>query len=140
MKAFHVHPKDIGAAIVSFDQMIPPEDWTWAGPAWRENTAKNVGNITACDLQSLDPAALANQWSSIFSRDLATTEDKITMVLDDGSRINFIEAEDGRGDGVCGLEFAVLDAESIRRAAGQLHLTWHENEITLCGTRFRFRF
>ncbi|MBT7369710.1 MAG: hypothetical protein HN816_03625, partial [Gammaproteobacteria bacterium] len=32
VSAFHVHPKDVGAAIVSFDQMRPPEEWLWAGP------------------------------------------------------------------------------------------------------------
>jgi hypothetical protein len=140
VKAFHVHPKDIGAAIVSFDQMNPAEEWTWGGPVWRENTAKNVGNITACDLQAVDPESLAKRWSSIFSRKLVHEKSKFTMMLDDGSRINFIEAEDGRGDGVCGLEFSVLDAEAIRRAAGHLHLTWHFDEVMLCGTRFRFRF
>jgi hypothetical protein len=140
VKAFHVHPKDIGAAIVSFDEMIPPEAWTWGGPVWQKQTARNVGNITACDLQSADPEALADRWSSMFSRSLITNNEKITMKLDDDSQINFLKAEDDRGDGVCGLEFAVLDADLIRQAAGLLHLTWHDNEVMLCGTRFRFRF
>ncbi len=140
VKAFHVHPKDMGAAIVSFDQMIPPEEWPWGGPDWRGQTARNVGNITACDLQSIDPDELAARWSKVFSRELDTADNQITMALDDGSKINFVKAEDGRGDGVCGLEFAVTDADAIRRAAGLLHLTWHFDEVILCGTRFRFRF
>src|SRR5258705_13594247 len=32
----HLHPRDVGAAIVSLDQMRPPESWRWAGPEWRE--------------------------------------------------------------------------------------------------------
>jgi len=32
-KAFHLHPKDIGGAILSVDQMEPPESWRWAGKA-----------------------------------------------------------------------------------------------------------
>src|SRR4051812_47214288 len=32
----HLHPKDIGGAIVSVDQMTPWEHWEWAGPTWRD--------------------------------------------------------------------------------------------------------
>ena len=30
--ACHLHPADIGAAIVSLDRPVPPESWRWAGP------------------------------------------------------------------------------------------------------------
>ncbi len=32
-ETIHLHPRDVGAAIVSFDQMRPPESWRWAGPS-----------------------------------------------------------------------------------------------------------
>src|SRR5712671_1085751 len=35
IRAVHLHPKDIGAAIVSLDQPTPPESWRWAGPDWQ---------------------------------------------------------------------------------------------------------
>ncbi|MFQ5351781.1 MAG: VOC family protein, partial [Candidatus Binatia bacterium] len=31
----HLHPRDLGGAIVSLDQPRPPESWRWAGPDWR---------------------------------------------------------------------------------------------------------
>ena len=31
----HLHPADIGGAIVSLDWADPPESWRWAGPSWR---------------------------------------------------------------------------------------------------------
>src|SRR5262245_16796633 len=33
----HVHPRDIGGAIVSVDQPRPPESWRWGGPDWRRS-------------------------------------------------------------------------------------------------------
>ncbi len=138
--ACHVHPKDIGAAIVSFDQMIPAEEWVWGGPRWKEQVASFVGNILACDIQGEDPQAMAEKWSDAFARETRLSGDQIEMLLDDGSQINFVEARDGRGDGVSAVEFAVVDGDAIRSAAAQLHLTWRDNEVALCGTRFRFRF
>ena len=35
IRGTHVHPKDIGGAIVSVDEATPWESWRWAGPAWR---------------------------------------------------------------------------------------------------------
>ena len=140
VKAFHVHPKDMGAAIVSFDQMTPPENWVWGGPGWRERLASYVGNITACDLQSSNPESLAKRWSEVFSKDLVNKNNKIMMALDHDSAINFVKATDGRGDGVSAVEFDPLDANAIRHAADVLHLAWCDNEVELCGIRFRFRF
>src|SRR3989442_5700509 len=31
----HLHPRDLGGAIVSLDQPVPPESWRWGGPEWR---------------------------------------------------------------------------------------------------------
>ena len=42
VEAFHVHPKDVGGAILSFDQMWPPAAWKWGGPAWEDRPAANV--------------------------------------------------------------------------------------------------
>ncbi len=140
VKACHIHPRDIGAAIVSFDEMVPESGWLWAGPGWRERKAGYVGNIIACDLQSGDPDRLAARWAEVLGRSITTADGRQTIVLDDGSRLNFVQEVDGRGEGVAGVEFEVLDAAAIRKAAGVLHLVWHGNEVSLCGVRLRFRF
>src|SRR2546428_9993292 len=31
----HLHPRDLGGAIVSLDQPVPPESWRWGGPQWQ---------------------------------------------------------------------------------------------------------
>ena len=33
----HLHPRDVGGAIVSLDESKNPDDWRWAGPGWRDS-------------------------------------------------------------------------------------------------------
>ncbi|MGV0035115.1 MAG: hypothetical protein ACNYPE_09160 [Candidatus Azotimanducaceae bacterium WSBS_2022_MAG_OTU7] len=138
VSAFHVHPKDIGAAIVSFDEMRPDDEWLWAGPDWRDNKASYVGEITAVDVQAGDPEAIATQWAAAFGKRFHPEDDVLLMPLDSGE-VRFYEATDGRGDGVAAVEFSVTDRAAIMTAAASYGLTWSGNEITVCGTRFRFK-
>lgn len=130
--AFHVHPKDIGGAIVSFDQMWPPQSWQWAGPLWNERSARNVSNIIAVDVQSGDPAAMAARWSEVFDRPL----DGNTLLLDSG-RIRFVPDNNGRGAGVTAVELSAKDAEAAFAAARHRGLQLEASEIQICGTTFR---
>ncbi len=138
VSAFHVHPKDIGAAIVSFDEMRPSDEWLWAGPDWRDNESKHVGGITAVDVQAGDPEAIATKWSAAFGKSFHLEDDVLLMPLDEGE-VRFIEAVDGRGDGVAAVEFSVVNPAAIITAAENHGLTWSGNEITVCGTHFRFK-
>jgi len=138
VSAFHVHPKDIGAAIVSFDEMRPSGEWLWAGPGWRARKSSHVGRITAVDVQSDDPEAIAIKWAAAFGRNYHLEGDVLRMLLDDGE-VRFLEASDGRGDGVAAVEFSVTNRAAIMSAAENHGLSWSGDEITVCGTRFRFR-
>ena len=60
------------------------------------------------------------------------------MQLDEGE-IRIVEASDGRGDGVAGLQFDVLDVDALNAAVTQLGLSWQGNSVEVCGTRFIFR-
>jgi hypothetical protein len=42
VRGTHLHPGDMGGAIVSLDWAEPPESWAWAGPAWTEHRATTV--------------------------------------------------------------------------------------------------
>src|SRR5438128_11320321 len=60
----HLHPRDIGGAIVSLDQPVPPESWRWGGPEWRARVRTGVvGGITSATLQAEDPSRLAARWA-----------------------------------------------------------------------------
>ena len=136
--AFHVHPKDIGAAIVSFDEMRPAEEWVWAGPGWRDRPAKNVSTISAVTIQALDPQAIARRWSEAFAVDAEPDGADLVLTLGRGE-IRIVQASDGRGDGVAAIQFDTPDLTPVREAADDLRLTWAGDELVVCGARFQFR-
>src|SRR5262245_63947672 len=38
----HLHPRDVGGAIVSIDQPRPAASWRWGGPEWRAEARTDV--------------------------------------------------------------------------------------------------
>ena len=62
-QTIHLHPRDVGAAILSLDQMPEPEAWRWAGPSWRSFVKTGVTKaLVGVELQSPEPGALAARW------------------------------------------------------------------------------
>src|SRR4029077_15850881 len=41
----HLHPKDVGGAILSLDWMATPESWEWGGAAWEKHV--DTDTVTA---------------------------------------------------------------------------------------------
>tara|TARA_R110002072_G_scaffold56097_11_gene145599 strand:- start:1678 stop:2409 length:732 start_codon:yes stop_codon:yes gene_type:complete len=132
-KAFHMHPRDIGGAIVSLDQMTPVESWKWAGPNWEERRSRNVGYIDGVTLQAADPDAMAARWSEVLK--VPFNGRRLEM---DRSEIIFKEASDGRGDGVSGLSFAGCDLPAVTQACQTLGLEWVDNCVEMGGVQLRF--
>jgi hypothetical protein len=136
-KAFHMHPKDLGGAIASIDQMNPPESWRWAGHDWQKRRASLVDETVGVEIQSEDVDEMADRWADVFGREVSFGEDCLTIVLERG-QIRFVEDLNGRGDGVSGVDFRTRKLDSIVDIAKQQGLKTEGNKITVCGTDFRF--
>lgn len=92
IRARHLHPRDVGGAIVSIDQPVPNGAWRWAGP-WRAHAETSVVTaIAGIDVAAADPAAMAARW-----RDLE---------LDHAVR--FVPAGD-RGEGIDAIDLVAAD-------------------------------
>jgi len=61
ISASHLHPADVGAAIVSIDEARPAGSWRWGGPGWEARSAP--GRLTGAVIHTADPAAMAARWS-----------------------------------------------------------------------------
>lgn len=133
-KAFHMHPRDIGGAIVSIDEMTPVESWRWAGPGWQNRKATEVGQICGVSLQADDPDAMAQRWGEIF---MIQPEHR-QLKMADGSWVEFNEIKDERGEGVSGLTFSGSNLASLESRAQTLGLDWQQNEVALGGVQLRF--
>ena len=63
----HLHPADIGAAIVSIDGSKPYGSWRWGGPEWTGRTGEGApGRLAGVTLTVAEPAAVAARWAHVL--------------------------------------------------------------------------
>ncbi len=133
----HIHPKDIGGAILSIDRMIPKERWEWGGPHWTEHVRTDVSvAIVGAELQAEDPGRMASRWAAVLGRSAEQNEDFWKIKLDEGE-IRFVAVRDGRGEGLGGFDVMVRSPSDARRRAQALGLLDPKGQIMLSGTRLR---
>ena len=121
IRGIHLHPKDVGGAILSLDEAHPPESWLWAGQDWLYHSLNGVvTGINAIDIQANDPDAMAELWSNA----IGIPSHSRVIELED-AKIVFVAATDGRGDG---LSSASLVAKDRHRAG---------DSMRICGFDFR---
>jgi hypothetical protein len=134
----HLHPRDLGGAIVSLDQARPPESWRWAGPGWeRAMRTDTVRRIVGAELQAKDPAALARRWSDVLGRSVSWDGADVHEIALDGGVIRFVPPRDKRGDGLTVVDLEVADPDRARRIAKERGLSPDGTRIEICGVRFR---
>jgi Glyoxalase-like domain len=60
----HLHPGDIGGAILSLDEPNPPGSWMWGGPTWTAHSDNSVvTSIAGYTIATADPAGVTTLWS-----------------------------------------------------------------------------
>ena len=99
ISAVHLHPSDIGAAIVSLDSPMPPESWRWGGPWQRHGDARTTG----LTLSARDPDALSARWGEVLGG----------LQLDDGR----IDVQRGAEDGIAAFHLGGLNPTDVRAAS-----------------------
>jgi hypothetical protein len=60
ISASHMHPADVGAAIVSIDEARPAASWRWGGPDWERRAAP--GKLNGAVIASAAPEQMAARW------------------------------------------------------------------------------
>ncbi len=106
----HLHPADVGGAIVSIDQAVPLGSWTWAGPDWQAHQDTSViSSIAGFTVGAKDVAVMSSRW-----RDLEID-----------TAVEFVAAGD-RGEGLDVVDVVATD----RSRRGEQH--------DICGVTFRF--
>jgi hypothetical protein len=139
IRASHLHPRDVGGAILSLDQPIPPSSWRWAGPRWlEEGRTAAVREVTGVEIQSDAPGDLAARWGAVLRRATEPCGDGWRIVLDRGE-IRFAPPRDDRGEGVCGFDLEVSDPVHVERERKQLGLELTDGALECCGVRFVLR-
>ena len=143
-KGFHniqLHPADTGGSFFEIDWDAKGEiegHWEPAGGGnWPSAKRTNViTSYTAVELQSHDPRSLAERWSSIAEIPLREdSQGRLAMPLENAS-VRFVEAADGRGEGLGGVDVVVADRERLLRVAKERGCHVSDDQMVICGTRF----
>lgn len=99
----HLHPKDVGSAIVSIDECTPVDGWLWAGDEWPDSDpATRADAIVGVVIQADEPRKTATRWATILGVSAAPTSAGADVELDDAV-LSFVPVSDGRGPGVHGV-------------------------------------
>ena len=103
----HLHPRDVGGAIVSLDEPVPSGSWAWGGPDWAPHPTSAVTAIAGVTVAAEDPQAMQSRWADL-GFDVST---------------RFVPAGP-RGEGIDGVDLVARD----RRRAGE--------RVEICGVEF----
>jgi hypothetical protein len=122
IRSTHVHPSDVGAAIISLDQPVPAASWRWGGPRWDQRSRAVVADgIAGVRLAGPDPAALLARWGRALAveprGDRLVLDDGSTVVVGPGERAGLVGVDlwAAPGAGLVGFEVAGTAFRSVRR-------------------------
>lgn len=134
--AAHLHPKDVGGAIVSVDQPQPAPAWRWGGPDWCVQPGlAGQQRVRGIELHAADPQALATRWAQVFGLAApVATAGGWRLALQDGWA-DFHADPQGR-DGVAGFTLAVAEPAALLARAQALGLPVSDNQVTALGARW----
>ena len=115
----HLHPADVGGAILSVDRADTWGEWPWAGPVWREHVRTGIVNeVLGVVIEADDPAAMSARWAQLLGCEAIDD----VVALPDGGEIRFVSAGE-RGEGVSGFVLRSEGEDQVR-------------SVTICNCRF----
>lgn len=77
----HLHPADVGGAIVSISRPMPAGAWRWGGPGWEARSVP--GGIAGVEVTVVDADAVAGRWQRL----LGVEPGAVGAELRDGPRV-----------------------------------------------------
>lgn len=123
-RCMQLHPRDTGGTFLEIDEQLGDGahavdgPWHPAGPHWqRARRTELVRGIAAAEIQSDDPRALALRWAGILELPLEQDDPARLVIRLDNADLRFVAAEDGRGEGLGGIDVVAADAAQLLAAA-----------------------
>ena len=138
-----IHPRDMIAAFFEIE-WVPPNDFNgnWmpaGGTQWEDKVDQSTTiDYVGVELQGPDPVELADRWGKVAGLPIDRDGEQLSMELNNAT-IRFVEATDGRGPGLGGLDIAVADRTGILERAKARNCYVSDNQVDICGTRFYLR-
>jgi catechol 2,3-dioxygenase-like lactoylglutathione lyase family enzyme len=99
----HLHPVDVGGAIVSLDRADPPASWRWGGPEWTGRAGQGApGRLAGATISVKDPQSVARRWSAVLGVPLAGDGGRPELRLDRDVRVAFEATGSAEAAGAAG--------------------------------------
>ena len=138
--SIQMHPKDTGGPLLEINHTKGEPDvreaYFPAGKDWLGHIrTERVRGISAAEIQSHDPEGLSRRWASILKRDAPVRVGDSWQVSVDNAGLRFVMAEDGRGEGLGGIDLEVNDLAAILKAGERRGLPIRGNTILIGGVR-----
>ncbi len=132
-----LHPRDMTASFLEVDWDEHDDfDGNWepaGGLAWKEKVDRSsIVDMVGVELQGAQPEALAQRWAQVLGREM---RDDLTVVINNAT-LRFVEATDGRGPGLSGVDLIVADKPGILKRAKERRAYVSDTQLTLCGFHF----
>ncbi|HET7310109.1 MAG TPA: VOC family protein [Mycobacteriales bacterium] len=101
----HLHPKDVGGALVALDVTDPVGSWRWGGPEWTAVApTPPPGGVRALTVAVAEPDKVARRWAEVVGLD--TPQDNVLLLAGGEQHIRFIGIG-GNGDRFVAVEVDV---------------------------------
>jgi hypothetical protein len=132
-QSLHLHPKQVGGAILSIDNMNPLSSWLWAGTEWEKDINKSlVSHISGVSVCSPNPNNLLSNWEKALGRKRSTGGNSIDL---SGSSINFVINNQSQSEYVSAFQIHTAKRLGLeKRAEGRGF--FKNNNIHLGGVDF----
>ncbi len=151
----HLHPADVGGAIVSIDAAEPPQSWAWAGAAWESKPrSRFVSEITGVEIHCADPIETQRRWCEVLDAEPASAgsgktagwrpssddqpQDSYAIALSRGT-IRFTTPRKPGREGLRTIRFAAVDAQAALGVARERGLPCGDGAVEVCGVRLLLR-
>ena len=132
----HVHPRDVGGAIVSLDEPRPPESWRWAGSGWKGRVRTDVvQGIASATLEAPDPERLAGRWAQVLGLPAPRRAGGAFELALEPGMIRFVPAGDGN-ESIAAVGLAAVDPRRALATAHERGLRTSGESVWIGGARF----
>ncbi len=137
-----LHPRDTGGSFLEIDyqagDLSPDGPWMPAGRDWKKAVRTHVVRaIAAAEIQSPDPAGLASRWSDIVEIPVTRDEKGNPALKMENATVRFVRDEDGRGEGLGGLDLVAVDRKAMYENAEKRGKRVSDDIVMICGMRMR---
>lgn len=134
MRGFHLHPKDVGGAILAMDEAYPPESWEFAGPWESVHQTGATTEITGIELAVQQPDVVIGRWEAALGRERDVVGGTV-LHLDRGE-VRFVR---GTRDGILTIDVAAPVPRAVLETAEARGADVGHDRFALAGAQFRVR-